>query len=488
MLLRLSLSLALVGGVVGLSDRADGQAKVDPKKVDPKNPKKDAKKPPRKWNLDSFVKDVSVKPPEEQIRIVTDKLRELNQAFKDLIYAKVENGVVAKVALDTYFVEDISPLRAFEKMQELYAYSSRTLEGKVTDLAPLNGLKLVIVDLNNNGELSDLSPLKGMPLKSLSFIYTSVHSLAPLESCENLEELRFTYAKVTSLKPLKGMKLKVLMAGANKNEQGHTIADLAPIQGMMLKTFHISGASATNFALIKQMPIEDLSVGSTPIADFSVLKELPLKLLDVSRTKFTEKDGLFIKGKSIVELALSETPVKDINFAREMPLERVYCYYCQQLKDIAPLTDKKLTILNISGTAVKELKPIAGAPILRFDCADTPVVNLEPLRGAPIYHLNLASTKKGGSALADLRPLSKLPLQYLYLTNTAVKDLKPLAGNSVHTLYIQGTKVTDFAVLKDAEKLYALWCDYQLPKDAPALKQIKSLRQINGQNAQNLLN
>src|SRR5262249_53324370 len=137
---------------------------------------------------------------------------------------------------------------------------------------------------------------------------------------------------------------------------------------------------------------------------------------------------------------------------------------------------------------VKDLKPLAGMPMQRLYCDDTGVVSLEPLKGAPIYHLSLACPRKGGSALADIKPLAGMPLQYLYLTNTAVKDLKPLSGTPVHTLHIQGTKVTDFAVLKDADKVYTLWCDYQLPKDAAALKQIKSLRQLNGQNSQNLLN
>src|SRR4051812_16376183 len=120
MFARSLLLLAAVGLPLGLCDRCRAQAKAPPKlpKVDPKgkNPKDEPVVAPKKWDWQTFVKEVKVMPPEVQVDVVLKKLRELNPGFREFHFAKIENGAVARVAMDTYEVVNISPVRAFDQL------------------------------------------------------------------------------------------------------------------------------------------------------------------------------------------------------------------------------------------------------------------------------------------------------------------------------------------------------------------------------------
>ncbi len=239
--------LPFVAALVFLAEMPDvsaAQAKVDPKtKVDPKAPKVEPKNP-RRYDLEAFIKEVSALPAEEQVSAVLKKMKEVNPGFREFGPTTIVENAVVKLVINTYEVEDIAPIRAFEKLVELYANGPSG--SKLIDISPLAGLKLTVLDIGYNPGLSDISIVRGMPLKNFRCYLTAVETLAPLEGCP-LQDIECSHSKVTSLKTLKGMKLKTLGCSNCKNEAGQTITDLSPLQGMMLTMFHGDAVKPRNF-------------------------------------------------------------------------------------------------------------------------------------------------------------------------------------------------------------------------------------------------
>ena len=64
--------------------------------------------------------------------------------------------------------------------------------------------------------------------------------------------------------------------------------------------------------------------------------------------------------------------------------------------------------------------------------------------------------------VSDLSPLKSIPLKYFYFENTSVSDLSPLKGMS----------------------LTSIRCDFNPERDAPILRSIKTLQEINGKPAE----
>ncbi|MDA0922020.1 MAG: protein kinase, partial [Planctomycetota bacterium] len=104
---------------------------------------------------------------------------------------------------------------------------------ELTDLSPIAGMKLDILNLGGCEKLSDLEPLRGMPLTTLSF-------------SRNLA--------LKSLDPLRGMQLTRFAA-----IECPQLSDLEPLRGM---------------------PIEELSIRYTPVGDLGPLEGMPLRKLD----------------------------------------------------------------------------------------------------------------------------------------------------------------------------------------------------------------
>ena len=493
--------------LVGSADRIDGQDKKDPK---------DKKADARRWDLAGFVKKVEPLPAEEQLKAVLEKLQELNTGFREFRGSKIEDGVVTRLSFDTSYVLDLSPVRALAGLKDLEATPPSPIrrEGKVLEIDGLRGLKLERLVVSGNPAVPGIAAVKGMPLVTLECAYTKVADLAPLEGCATLEVLNCDYTAVSSLKPLKGLpKLRHVLCSRCKGPTGATIADITPLQDMKLEKLDLAACSARDFAVIKTMPIKWLNLSETPIADFSVLKPLPLTELFLERTRLTEKDGAsFLKGKPLKAFNAAATTVRDIKFLKGMPLTSLDLRGCTQLPNLDGVEDsRELTWLRCSECPVKDLKPVARLPLVVFFCENTKVADLEPLKGAPLEALRLSCDPKfikGVSPVADLSPLAEMkltsltlentsvkdlkpltgqPLDLLYLDGTQVKDLKPLAGSPIRVLWLQKTPVADLTPLKELPKLEDLKCDFQPKRDAALLKQIKTLKTLNGMDPGKLL-
>jgi hypothetical protein len=126
-----------------------------------------------------WITNVAAMPAEEQAKSVSEKLMQLNPGFNGKLMGAdgtatptIENGIVTKVTCFSDDVVDISPLRAFAQLKLLKCYGNKT-QGKLADLSPLRGLRLMKLDCRNT-LVEDLSPLKELPLTELQVGSTKV--------------------------------------------------------------------------------------------------------------------------------------------------------------------------------------------------------------------------------------------------------------------------------------------------------------------------
>lgn len=174
---------------VGLTELFDGLPIKDPKTEMPK--------------------EVAALPPEKQVEAVAAKLKERNPGFDGSVMHKIERGVVTKLTVVIDNVTDITPVRALTGLRELTCNGSGVGKGKLSDLSPLLGMKLIYLGCVYTN-VSDLSPLKDMPLQSVNCNGTPLADLSPLKDIP-LTSFGCSGTKVSDLSPLRGMPLKVLM-------------------------------------------------------------------------------------------------------------------------------------------------------------------------------------------------------------------------------------------------------------------------------------
>jgi hypothetical protein len=245
---------------------------------------------------DAWEKSVAALPAAEQVKAVARWLKARNPTFNGNVTPTIEDGVVTGLVFLSDDVADISPVRALVGLKSLDCAGSAPLDGKskVSDLAPLRGMKLTklrldftpVADLSdlrgmplkdlqvNRTRVTDLSPLRGMPLRQLEFGYTTVADLTPLQGMK-LDKLSFPYARVTDLSPLRGMPLRRLRLG------GTGVADLSPLKGMQLNRLYIYETPVADLSPLRGIPLERLHMEGAPVTDLSPLKGMPLTDLTI---------------------------------------------------------------------------------------------------------------------------------------------------------------------------------------------------------------
>lgn len=142
--------------------------------------------------------------------------------------------------LDGKGINDISSLR------DMGLIRLNVVNSEVSDLSPLQGLQLRILDLTGSRKITDLSPLNGLPLERLTIASTSVSDLTPLE----------------------GMHLTLL------NCETSLVSDLSPLKGMPLTDLHLKGSAVTDLAPLQDLPLERLTCNFQASRDTSVLQAI----------------------------------------------------------------------------------------------------------------------------------------------------------------------------------------------------------------------
>ncbi len=142
---------------------------------------------------------------------------------------------------------------------------------KVTDLSPLAGAPLAVLNVSGTkeqSELADLSPLRGIDLVELDIRSTSVADLTPLREMRGLRKLDVGATKVTDLAPLSDLRLEELDLTETR------IFDLAALRGMKLKELSLRETRVADLSPLAGMPLTAFDASTIPATDYSPRRAL----------------------------------------------------------------------------------------------------------------------------------------------------------------------------------------------------------------------
>ncbi len=129
-------------------------------------------------------------------------------------------------------------------LEELNCYGAG-----ITDFSPLEGKKLVVLNLGGTTRKPDLNLIATLPLR----------------------KLRLNECPVTDLTPLKGLSLDVLEIGSAN------ITDLSPLRGMPLGFLVCPSNPIRSYEPLKDLPaLVDLFCDVSTLEDVKVLRTLPM--------------------------------------------------------------------------------------------------------------------------------------------------------------------------------------------------------------------
>jgi hypothetical protein len=213
-----------------------------------------------KQAFEQWIKDTQKLPAAKQVEAVVAKLKELNAGFDGKVTPRIANGIVTDFEMTA--VENVSPLRAFQKLEKLNCSG-----GPLADLSPLRGLPIKRLYIYST-HVADLSPLKGMTLEAFHCYYTLVSDLSPLRGMP-LTNLDVGDTKVTDLSALKGMQLTLFFSCANLQ-----VADLSVLAGMPLTYLNCKGTKVPDLSVLKGMPLKQLLCDFKPERDAEILRSI----------------------------------------------------------------------------------------------------------------------------------------------------------------------------------------------------------------------
>lgn len=245
---------------------------------------------------------------------------------------------------------------------------------------------------------------------------TKINTLEPIQGMK-LKSLHLSNCeKLKDVWPLKGMNLSVLYL------DNSPVKDLRPLQGMQLTKLYIRGCPVADLGPLKGMPLEELYFTGPTIADLSPLEGMPLTALH-----------------------FSSAPITNLAPLKRSRLTNVDLQHCADLKDITPLKGLPITYLSLLATRVEDLTPLKDMPLRSLILGSTPVKDITPLKGAPITKLHLTQTQ-----VDNLKPLRELPkLQELALGTYLHDGIADLRGLKLTLLYLDSSKVKDISFLEE---------------------------------------
>ena len=290
-----------------------------------------------------WLTEVAALPGAQQTPAVMQKLVLLNPQFDGKATPELTDGVVTSITLSSDKLVNLAPLRAFSGLVKLVCPATNPKESQLEDLAPLKGLPLSHLDINNT-HVSDLSPLAGMKLTYLNCDFTSVSDLSPLKGMP-LSGLNCQSTRVEDLAPLKGMTL------VNLNCSYTNIDDLSPLTGMSMGSLHIIQTKVADLSPLKGMKLGVVSMTDSQVSDLKPLAGMPITGISVNGTKVTDLSPL--RGIAIEVLYCQNTKIGQLSPLKGMPLKRLYC-------DLKLQSD--IPILR----GIKTLETINDVPVAEF--------------------------------------------------------------------------------------------------------------------------
>ncbi len=472
-----------------------------------------------------WMKDVAAMSAEKQVEAVAKKLVELNPGFDGVVgeangkgVPKIENGVVVQIGFLTDNVTDLSPVRALPDLKGLHCSGSSGGRGRLTDVSPLQGMKLRNLGFSNT-RVSDLSSLEGQPVESINFNSTPVADISFLRGTP-IDTLVCQHTPVSDLSPLKQSKIKYLDCSGTKVSDLSLLKDCKKLGFLGVDGTKVTPASVA--ALQKALPNckihwdDPAKPAAKKLAHLDPafqqwMKEtqaLPAeKQIEAVSKKLVELNpgfdgtmmGIDVNGNGIGTPKIENGVVAEIGFDGDniadlspvralaglrtlscrgstagkgkvsdlsplqgMKLTRLYCFYTQ-VSDLSPLRGMPLTLLACSGTQVSDLSPLKGMPLVHLSCSATMISDLSSLQGMPLTRLGFYSTQ-----VSDLSPLKGMPLTHLDCGSTQVADLSPLLGMDLTDIALTPTNITkglDAIRQMKSLKTIGLRGDRQIPPD-----------------------
>jgi Leucine-rich repeat (LRR) protein len=353
-------------------------------------------------SLDQWVRKSSVQPAHVLVGLVEKKLRQRNPGFKGWPKPPViRNGAVVEVHLTGNVITDLSPLRAFPRLEKLDCHGSGAGKGRLASLQPLRGLRLTALDCAET-RVSDLAPLRDMPLTTLN-----------LHGC----------ARVRDLGPLRKLPLVSL------NIAGTGVSDLAPLRGRPLHYLFAEGTRVRDLSPLRGLALQGLTVDLIPARDNEVLRSLK-QLAQInyqSAAKYWEnmdREEAWVRRVSGLS---GEKQIKEVTRA---------------LKDRNRAFAGKPVWVTLRGV------------VLGLTLSGDQVTDLTPLRALPhLTQLTCAGSAPGKGRLTDLWPLKGLGLRSLDIRHNPVTDLSPLRSLPLRKLKCDFQAGRDRAVLEPMQTL-----------------------------------
>ncbi len=467
-----------------------------------------------------WMKTVAALPAEKQIEAVAKKLMELNPGFdgkitgyNDNLTPKIEKGVVTEVGFLTDNVTDISPVRALVGLKLLRCNGNHG-QGKPSDLSPLQGLKLTILNCSDT-QVFDLSPLRGMPLTGLHCQDTQVSDLSPLKGMP-LTRLTCYLTQISDLSPLLGMPLTFLDCN------GTQVSDLSPLKGMPLTSVVCHNTPVSDLSPLKGMPLTYLGCANTQVSILSPLEDgKSLKLVKVTGTKVTPA-GVAALQKALPDCKIEwDDPAKPMTSGKPvatfndpafqqwmkdvaaMPAEKQIEAVVRKLRELNPGFEGNVTNESQHGppkikdgvvtefgfhtdnvTDVSPVRALAGLRSLRLNgslAGRGSLSDLSPLRGMKLGQLVCGATK-----VSNLSPLQGMPLAVFFCGDTQVADLSPLRGLPLTRLSCHHTQVSDLSPLEGMALTEIALTPTNITKGLNLIRQMKSLKTIGTAYGENL--
>lgn len=215
-----------------------------------------------------------------QVDAVKAKLVELNPDFNGETTHRLEGDVVTFFDIWTNHVRDISPVRVFRGLKNLYCSATGPSEqSPLEDLSPIQGMSLLFLACNYT-RVADLTPLRGMKLDTLTCDGAPIRDFSVLGELP-LINLNLPRTPISDLKPLENLKLVTLSL------EGTPVTDLRPLQGMPLTTLTLTGTKVSDLSPIKDLPLRDFCADFVPERDYPLLRNMT-KLEHINRKPVVE--------------------------------------------------------------------------------------------------------------------------------------------------------------------------------------------------------
>jgi len=176
-----------------------------------------------------------------------------------------------------------------------------------------------------------------------------------------------------------------------------------------------------------------------------------LKLTELNLEGTRVTDLSSLQALPLRTLRVGYTPVTDLSPLKTLKLKEFSCWHTA-VSDLSPLAPDQLEVLEINGTPLETLAALNGFALKSVSMGSTSIADLTPLGEMPLEALDCSRTP-----VSDLSPLSRAPLHYLNCGGSRIASLEPLRNAPLRSLICADTAVNDLAVL-EGKLLNSLYC------------------------------